>query len=259
MLKLAAAALLIGLAVLVANGTAERALLYPFDATRTTPPRGLAETTLATDDGETLVVWTARPAPGKPVVLYFCGNAGNLAAREGRFAAFLARGYGLVAPAYRGSSGSTGTASEPALSADAHTVAAALPALMGSAPVVYYGESLGAAVALALAETDPPAGLVLEAPFASVAAMADALYHAPALARLLKSRWESLDRMAHVTAPLLILHGSDDTLVPIAQGRALFEAAASPDKTFVAVAGAGHTNVWQPEAQRALYHFLDRL
>lgn len=257
MLKLAAAVVLLGLAWLVGSGAAERALLYPFDPTETAPPAGLSATRLASDDGESLVVWTARPAPGKPVVLYFCGNGGNLALREARFAAFTRRGFGVVAPAYRGSSGSTGTASEATLAADAATVADALPRLVGPAPVVYYGESLGAAVALALAESRPPAALVLEAPFASVAAMAEALYGSPALARLVKSQWNSLARIAGIDVPLMILHGEDDALVPIAQGRRLFAASPSADKHFIAVSGAGHEDVWQVEAQQALYRFLD--
>lgn len=258
MLKGFAAALLLGLAWLVASGAAERALLYPFDPAQVAPPIGISARRLTTADGESLVVWSAPPAPGKPVVLYFHGNAGNLAAREGRFAGLLRRGFGLVAPAYRGSSGSSGAASETALIGDARLVLEALPGLVGAAPVVLYGESLGAAVAVALAEAVPPAALVLEAPFASVEDMARSLYGSAALARLLVSRWPSVERIARVRVPLLVLHGVADAVVPLAQGRAVLAAAASADKSLVAVPGAGHLDVWQPEAQRALYRFIDR-
>ena len=258
-MRLGAVLLLIGLAAWLASGALERALLYPFDPTRSPAPDALAETMLTTPDGETLVVWLAPPQLGKPVVLYFAGNAGSLALRAGRFSAFTARGFGLVAAGYRGNSGSTGRPSEPALIADAQMLAEALPDLVGPAPVVYYGESLGAAVALALAETHPPAAVVLEAPFASLAAMSDHLYGSAAPARLLKSRWPNLDRIATLTAPLLILHGEHDALVPPAQGRALHAAAASPDKTFLVVPNGGHETVWQPDAQRALFAFLDRI
>lgn len=257
-MRLIATLLLLGLAVWVASGRLERALLYPFDPTRSAPPDFLTESTLTTDDGETLVVWSARPRPGKAVVLYFAGNAGNLALRDGRFEAFTARGFGVVAAGYRGNSGSTGTPGEPALIADAQAVAEEVPGLVGAAPVVYYGESLGAAVALALAETHPPAGMALEAPFASLAEMSAQHYGSRALARLLKARWANIERIAGLTAPLLILHGENDALVPPEQGRALFEAAGSRDKTFHLVAGAGHEDVWQVDAQRALYAFLDR-
>ena len=258
-MRLLAALLLLGLAAWVASGALERALLYPFDPTRTAPPEELAETTLATDDGERLVIWFRPPRAGKPTVLYFAGNAGNLALRTERFRAFTQRGYGVVAAGYRGNSGSTGRPSETALIADARLLARALPDLAGPGPVVYYGESLGAAVALALAETHPPAAVVLEAPFASVAQMSAHLYGTPALARLLTDRWPSLERIATLTAPLLILHGEHDNLVPPAQSRALFAAAPSGDKAFHLVSGASHVDVWQVEAQQRLFAFLARI
>lgn len=258
MLRLLAAVILIGLGVFAASGALERAMLYPFDPTYTAPPPGITETRFGTPDGEQLVVWSAPPRPGKPVVLYFNGNAGNLANRTGRFNALTKRGFGLIAAGYRGSSGSTGKASEPVLIADAETLAQAVPGLVGDAPVVYYGESLGAAVAIALAERHAPASLVLEAPFASLAEMSAHLYGSASLARLVKANWPSRDRIAGVKAPLLVLHGENDPLVPPAQGRAVFDAAASGDKTFYLVPGAGHEDVWQPEAQRRLYAFLDR-
>ncbi|GKY88350.1 hypothetical protein STA1M1_22190 [Sinisalibacter aestuarii] len=233
-------------------------MLYPFTPLRDAPPAGLSETTLTTADGETLVMWSAPPAPGKPVVLYFHGNAGNLAMRAGRFAAFTARGFGVVAPGYRGSSGSSGKPTEATLIDDARMLAAQLPALTGPAPVIYYGESLGAAVAIALAETSPPAALVLEAPFTSLAGMSARLYGSAALARLLTSRWPSLERIANVPAPLLILHGADDPLVPPAMSRSLLAAAPGPDKRLYLVPGAGHVDVWQADAQRELYAFLAR-
>lgn len=259
MLRLGAVAALIGAAFIVATGWLERTVIYPFDPRRTAPPAGFAETRLPAGDGEVLVVWSARPAPGQPTLLYFHGNGGNLAVRARRFAAFTARGYGLVAAGYRGSSGSTGTPCETALIADAGTLADALPGLVGPGERVYYGESLGAAVAIALAERRPPDALVLEAPFASLAEMSRAVYGTAAPARLARSRWPSRARIARVTAPLYILHGALDPLVPPEQGRAVYDAAASAQKTFDLVAGAGHVDVWQPDAQRRLFAFLGGL
>ncbi|MEJ2021751.1 MAG: alpha/beta hydrolase [Maritimibacter sp.] len=258
MLRFVSVFVLLGLAALIASGAAERAALYPFDPRRTDPPAGISASTLTTEDGETLVVWSAKPAPGQPVVLYFHGNAGNLGNRIGRFKAFRARGFGLVAAGYRGSSGSTGSPTEEVLSRDALALAEAVPGLVGKAPVVYYGESLGSAVAIALAVKRPPAALVLEAPFSSLATMSEALFGSPSLARLVKSRWPSAARIAKVEAPLLVLHGSNDQLVPPEQGRAVYAAAGSDDKRFYSVPGAGHETVWQVEAQRVLYRFLNR-
>lgn len=253
MLRGLAALVLVGLAAFAASGALERALLYPFDPTPASPPAGLTQSSLDAGDGARLVVWSAPPARGKPTLLYFHGNGGNLAVRAGRFTAFARRGFGIVAAGYRGSSGSTGTPSEQALIADAVKLAETI-----TGPVVYYGESLGAAVAIALAEQRTPDALVLEAPFASLDAMAAHLYGSAALARILNARWPSRERIATVSAPLLILHGAQDSIVPPAQGRALLAAAASADKTFLLVPGAGHTDVWQPEAQRRLFAFLNR-
>lgn len=242
----------------VAGGTMERHLLYPFDATRKAPPPGLSESTLATPDGETLVVWTAAPAPGEPTLLYFHGNGGNLALRNARFAALTERGFGLVAAGYRGSSGSTGRPLEAQLIDDAELVHAKAQEIANGAAVVVYGESLGASVSLGLAERQPLDALVLEAPFLSIAAMADVLYGIPALARLSRSQWDNLARVPQVTAPLYIVHGALDGLVPPDHSRALYEAAGSTDKTYDLVPDAGHTNIWATDARERLFAFIDR-
>jgi hypothetical protein len=230
----------------------ERWMLYPFDGTHEPPPAlpRLGETTLQSGGGR-LVVWTAPPRGDRPTILYFHGNAGNLSDRAPRFAWLLDQGYGLVAPGYRGSSGSTGQPDEAALTADALAVYDRLDRLVpGATPrrTVLYGESLGAAVALALtAETGraQPCALVLEAPFTRLRDMARHLYPAlaPVLPRL-TNRWDSLDRIAALDAPLLVLHGARDELVPTSQGRRLHDAAPVTDKQFHAVPGAGHTDLW---------------
>ncbi len=248
----------LGLIAALASGTLERKVIYPFDPTWAAAPEGLTETRVETGDGETLVVWSAPPAPGRPVILYFTGNAGNLALRASRYTALIRAGYGVVTAGYRGSSGSSGTPSEAALIADAELLAEAAPRLAGLGPVIYYGESLGAAVAIALAERVPPAAMVLESPFASIRRMSTALYGTTLPARIARSQWPSETRIASFEAPLLIVHGAEDRFVPPEHGRLLFEAAASPDKHFDRVEGAGHMDVWQPQAQDRLSAFLAR-
>ncbi len=258
MLRVFAALLLIGTAVGFATGSFERFALYPFDPRSAPPPAGMTETRLHTEDGETLVIWSAPPKPGKALVVYFHGNAGNLAARSGRFEAFMRQGFGIVAAGYRGSSGSTGKATESALRADARLLRTKAARIAGAASVIYYGESLGSAVAISLAVEVAPAALVLEAPFASIAAMARHLYGSAALARVMASQWPSVERITRLEAPLLILHGDLDTLVPRAQVQAVFDAAGSADKRLLTIETAGHNDVWQVEAQRQLYRFMAR-
>ncbi|MCP4820075.1 MAG: alpha/beta hydrolase [Shimia sp.] len=253
-------------ATLVLGNVAERWLIYPFDGTYVTPNEaGLLNVTehkLSISDN-TLVVWTAPPRGGKPVVFYLHGNAGNLAVRSGRFQRFLDRGYGLIALAYPGSSGSSGTPSEESLSRAARHVwderAALLPDL--NFGTVIYGESLGTAVALHLAAAlkTAPTAIILEAPFTSIPAMAEHHYTGTgALAKNLQNQWNSLSAATDIHVPLFIMHGTNDTLIPIEMGRQIHAAAPSNSKQFLAVKGAGHTDLWRSDTLPKLFAFIDQ-
>jgi hypothetical protein len=210
--------------------------------------------------GQRLVLWVGAARPGKPVVLYFQGNAGNLAARAGRFRLMQEHGYGLVALGYRGASGSEGTPGETALVFDAARLWRRIGDYAGAAPVVIYGESLGTGVALAaMAETGKqPAGMVLEAPYSSIKAVALASDPrlAPLVARM-KNNWDSLARVGALTAPLLVIHGTEDALIPIEMGRQVFAAAPSVAKEFIAVKGGHHTDLWRSDVLPRLWRFID--
>ncbi|MFV2051940.1 alpha/beta hydrolase [Aliiroseovarius sp. YM-037] len=247
-------------------GTAERWLLYPLDPRHLTPAdagvANLTEHRIETPDGETLIVWAADPRPSKPVILYFQGNAGNLAIRAARFRAFTDAGYGVVAPAYRGSSGSTGTPAQDALERDAVLVFGRLKEWVDAdTSLIFYGESLGTAVStyLATKADPPPAALVLEAPFTSIPALVRHHYPQFSAASLVMSdKWPTRARIRQSTAPLLILHGAEDELIPTEMGRTLLRLSGSDDKKMIIVNGAGHNNVWQPSAKQALFDFLAR-
>ena len=235
----------------------EIAMIYPFDATYATPevagePR-LGEVRLATGDGEELIVWRAEAQPGKPTLMYFPGNAGGLKDRVDRFTRLIDRGYGVTAMAYRGSSGSTGRPEERHLTEDAADLARA----QTGHPLILYGESLGTAVAIKLAATGVGDAVVLEAPFTSLAELVENQYPHEKLRHLITQHWESIEGVPTVHQPLLVIHGTDDRLVPIWMGRKIFEEAASPDKVFVEVAGRGHNGLWTVETQQALFGFLE--
>ncbi|MBA85303.1 alpha/beta hydrolase [Thalassobius sp. S69A] len=251
------------LAAIAAASQAERWLFYPFDPRHVAPAQaglsGVTETRLDTPDGKSLIVWSAPAQAGQPVILYFHGNAGNLAVRAGRFQHFLDRGYGLIAPAYRGSSGSSGTPSEATLTADARLI---YDRMKPPGPVVVYGESLGTAVAISLvAGLDrKPAGLLLEAPFTSIKALARA--HYPALADYadkLQNKWPSRARAGQLSLPLFILHGTQDELIPHKMGKAIYKAAPGPRKTFYSVKGGGHTDLWRSTTLPRIWRFIDGL
>jgi fermentation-respiration switch protein FrsA (DUF1100 family) len=107
--------------------------------------------------------------------------------------------------------------------------------------VAYFGESLGAAVAIGLAVQQPPAALVLRSPFTSLADVAAVHYPWLPARRLLLDRYPSVDRIASVRAPVLVIAGDRDDIVPAALSRRLYDAAAEP-KRYVLVPGAGHND-----------------
>ena len=266
-LKTLGIAALLGLTSFGFLGKFEQSMVYPLNPTEVAPAdAGVPQMQAVrfTSGKETLVLWVTKPTAGKPVILYFHGNAGNLAIRAPRFVAFQKRGYGVVAMGYRGSSGSTGKPSQKGILRDAINVYLALPDLVGPAPVILYGESLGTGVAVLAADSSelaatPPAAMVLEAPYTSLADVTRRLY--PKLKPLLfmmKSKWPSIRHIGNLDIPLLVLHGTDDPLIPVEMGRKLFDASPARDKTFFAVQGAGHNDVWQTDAKVALYAFLNR-
>ena len=208
---------------------------------------GLAFTdlTLPTSDGERLHGWwiPTRAAPARAHVLFFHGNAGNVSHRLAHAASLSAAGLDLLLVEYRGYGRSTGRPSEDGLHRDAQAGLAAIRAGSGVDParVVMMGESLGAAVALRLALEVPPLGCVLQSAFTSLRDVARAHYPA-VLSALAGEAYPNLERIRRLKAPVLILHGDVDEIVPFEQGQALYAAAPEPRRLCV-VAGAGHNDL----------------
>jgi uncharacterized protein len=241
---------------------AQRSLMYHPERLRTPPAAaGLSdaeEFVLDTADGEKVIVWTVPPKAGKPLILYFHGNGGALRHRVDRFRAWAQDGAGLVALSYRGYGGSTGSPSEAGLIADAETAYAFAAARMPPQRIVVFGESLGSGVAVALAATHRIGGLVREAPFTSAADVGAAAYWYLPVRLLMKDPFHSDTRIGRVTAPLLVLHGARDGVVPIAQGERLFLLANEP-KRFVRFAEGGHNDLDRYGALDAVRLFLGQI
>jgi len=246
MIKLALIVAAVYALIAVAAFVAQRKLMYFPDAARVSPQSlglaGVEERVLETPDGARLVAWYAPAAPGRPTILYFHGNAGNLANRSDRIRKYLTRGFGMLMMSYRGYSGSTGSPSERANVADAKLAYEALLAA-GVAPgeIVVYGESLGSGVAVQLAAAKPVAGIVLDAPYTSIVDVAAGAYPYLPVRPFLLDRYETLRHLPAVKAPLLVVHGEDDEVIPVAMGRAVYAAAKGP-KEIVTFPGAGHSD-----------------
>jgi uncharacterized protein len=218
---------------------------------------GLEELDVTTADGERLLAWHVPPAEGRPVIVFFHGNGGNLGHRASKFRALARYGFGLFAVSFRGFGGSSGIPTEAGLLTDA---AAAYDAAERRYPgrLVVWGESLGTAMAVATAAVRAPRALILEAPFASALELAARRYPFVPVAWLMKDPYRSDLKVAAVRAPLLILHGDHDTIVPIASGERLF-ALATARKKFVRFAGGGHEDLESHGASAAVATFLREL
>ncbi|MES2712735.1 MAG: alpha/beta hydrolase [Pseudomonadota bacterium] len=234
-----------------------------------TPPRlegpGLERvraTEVVTEDGLSLLAWVVPPLrEDAPVVLYLHGNGGHLGDRRRRLARFAGLGWGALMVEWRGYGGNPGQSSEAGLLRDARAGLVALRA-MGHGPgrIVIWGESLGTAVAIALAAEQQGAvgALVLELPLTSLADLA-ALHFPwlPAPRWLLRDRFDSRGAIARVTAPVLLLAGGEDRLTPPAMAEALEAAAAGPVERWVAPL-AGHEELATAGGFDVVTEFLGR-
>lgn len=240
----------------------QRALMYFPDPTRTPPAAvGLPqaeEVVLTSSDGEKLVAWHVPPRGDRPVLLYFHGNAGALDLRVGRFRWIVAEGDGLLALSYRGYGGSTGAPSEQGLIRDARAAYDFAAARYPPGRIVLWGESLGTAVAIALAATNEVGGLILDAPFTSAADVGAAAYPIVPVHWLIRDSFRSDLRIAKVTAPVLVLHGARDRVVPIRFGERLFALANEP-KRFVRFATGTHVDLDDHGAVDEVRKFLTDL
>ena len=202
------------------------------------------ELEIDTEDGERLHAWwiPARAKRLGPVLLCH-GNAGNIGDRVLHAELLTAAGFDVLLFDYRGYGKSTGKPDEEGTYRDARAAGICLREQpeVDPARVLYFGESLGGAVALDLALAEPPAGLVLLSAFTSVREMARV--HYPFLpAPAVPDAYPSLRRIKQLRAPLLVLHGERDDIVPVEQGHALHEAAEVP-KRIETFPGLGHNDL----------------
>jgi uncharacterized protein len=216
----------------------QRKLMYFPDRAHTLPSEvglaGVEERSIETPDGARVVAWYGRARAGRPTLLYFHGNGGSLAIRASRIARFMDEGWGVYMMTYRGYGGSTGSPSEAVNVADARLAYAAL--MQEGVPpgsIVAYGESLGSGIAVRIAAELPVAGVVLDAPYTSIVDVAAQAYPFLPVRTFLIDRYETAPTIAGIKAPLLILHGERDGVVPVAMGRELARLAPEPKRLVV--------------------------
>jgi len=234
----------VGLAVL---WWAQRGLMY-FPSGGPVPPAtrvllGALDVELATRDGLRLGAWfvPGRGAPPRPAVLVASGNAGDRSDRAPLAEALTLAGYSVLLFDYRGYGGNPGSPTEEGLLDDARAAADHLQERpdVDRARIAYLGESLGSGVVTALAVERSPSALILRSPFTSFAEVGSHHYPWLPVAQFIRDRYPIDEQIGSVRAPVLIIAGEADEIVPLRFSRKVFERAAEPKRILV-LGGVGH-------------------
>ena len=212
-----------------------------------------------TENKLSLTHWYAKKGP--PYVVVFHGNAGNIEDRAYKFKFLVDQGYSVLLVSYRGYGDNPGQPRESHLIADS---VLALEWLLkkekiSAKDVVFFGESLGSGVAVALAAQYPVSGLIFDGAFSSVTDVGQAVYPFIPVRLLLKDAWDSKSRISKVHAPLLFIHSKKDAVIPFRFAQKLFEAANEPKK-HIWLKHSGHNDNLEMESVReSILDFLQSL
>lgn len=221
----------------------ERVNLYFPDRAVKTDPGSLRlkfeEFLVRAKDGPTIHGWFAPGEPAGPVLLVSHGNGGNISHRLDKLLLFRQAGASVLMYDYRGYGKSTGRPDEAGTYEDAEAAYAWLVGEKRVPPerIVFYGESLGGAVAAEMALRRPCAGLILDSAFTSVVDMGARVFPFLPVRWIVRNRYDSLSKIGRVRCPVLVMHSAQDDIVPYEMGRRLFAAAPEP-KTFFEMQGS---------------------
>ncbi|MBO6716538.1 MAG: alpha/beta hydrolase [Rhizobiaceae bacterium] len=238
---------------------AQRSMLFP-GATMGAgpvpdPPPWGERVEIATADGEQIEALFTSADTGRPTAIFFHGNADTVLNYGFMASALAQRGIGLLAISYRGYGGSSGSPSEAGLIADGLAAFDWLT-VRHDGPVVLVGQSLGSAVAVAVATERQAAGIALISAPDSMLALARTHYPYLPVGPLIRDPFRSDLRIAEVDEPKLFLHGDKDTIVPLMHGQALFELAPEP-KEMPVLPGTGHNDLWSLDTVDMVADFID--
>lgn len=234
---------------------AQASLIYPAPKQAAPVPEGYRQVELATADGLKLAAVFSPPAPGRRTIVFFHGNGDSWqgGAAANRLAA--AAGYGVLLAEYRGYGGNSGKPGEQGFYTDGRAALAWLKAQgIAAGQVVLIGNSIGSGTATQLASEAPVAGLAVVSGFTSLPdVVAEKVSWAPTRF-LVRDQFDNKAKLGKVAAPVLLLHGTADTMTGPEHARAL--AQANPRARLVLVPGFGHELAYQDAAQRVLLDWL---
>lgn len=235
---------------------AQRSLLYPAPTGSGNVPAGFGLIEYPTSDGLVLQAGYRPAEAGQPTILYFHGNAADWQSSVVATDRLVPSGHGVLAAEYRGYRGNPGEPSEAGLYADGRAAIAWL-GRQGVSPsqLVIVGNSIGTGVATQIAAEHDPRALVLISPFASLEQLVQEKLRFVPTSLLLKDHYRNDAKLADIAAPILILHGTADTLIPIDHARQL--AQRSDHAQLIEFPGIGHDLAWYDAAELAVLRFVE--
>lgn len=251
------AALFAYVAVLATLYFAQGWFIYPAQRGPGADVPGFQRVTYPTSDGMELTAGYRAAALGRPTILYFHGNGADWQSSIVATDRMVPAGYGVLAAEYRGYRGNPGTPGEEGLYRDGRAAIAFLHEQgVGADRLVIIGNSIGGGVATKIASEVQPAALVLISPFASLRQLvSEKLWWAPT-ALLLRDTYDNEAALAEVNSPVLVMHGTADTLIPDAHGRQLAES--RPGTELAIFEGIGHDLAWYPKAEERALAFIEQ-
>lgn len=229
-------------------GYEKRMVYYPSvypDGIWDTEPLGIQDVYFSSGDGVKLHGWFVPAEGAAATVLWFHGNAGNLTHRLSNIIRLRALGLNVFIFDYRGYGKSEGKPDEPGIYRDSLAAYEVLVRVKKVSPerLFLFGRSLGGVCAIEVASQRPAAGLILESTFTSAKDMARNMFPFLPLGYFIRSRFDAIGKIAALKIPKLILHGTEDEIVPYRMGKELYRAAAEP-KAFYEIQGAGHNDTY---------------
>jgi fermentation-respiration switch protein FrsA (DUF1100 family) len=225
-----------------------RLAFYPVAGVQETPTEvslPFTDVQIRTADGEALHGWWLEDPSARAQVVFWHGNGGNLSEWLPAIAGLRRHGFSVLAVDYRGYGASTGAPSERGVYRDADATIAMFRERFGrpGTPVIYWGRSMGSAVAAYAASRQAPGALVLESPFPSLRAVVANNPVLWTLSFFSSYSFPTARFLDRYDGPLLVVHGDADSIVPFAVGRTVFDAARTTRKTFVTIHGADHNDL----------------
>jgi len=212
--------------------------------------KGMEEISVTTEDGLELFGWYKAPfPPEKPTIVWLHGNASNVALTTAQAFAYLKAGYGLLAVEYRGYAGNPGRPSEEGLYKDSRAFIEWLKS-RGTKEnnIILYGESIGSGPALQMAMEYPALNtIILQSPFTTMIEAVRKHYPYMPNKWLVKDKYDNFSKIDKIKAPLIVVQGTEDFIIPYSHGVKLYEAAPEP-KSLITIEGGGHNDMYDQKA-----------